>query len=129
MKMGKSKLLLLMLGVSILAVAAENNQKKMETQAQPAMEVKKETKMESSNKTSEGYNLKFDANKNYTVKTAEVNGKIITYRAYENIVYVKNPVDVNYQMINIYIPEEYFKGQSIGKYNEKTAPLFFPNSV
>ena len=129
MKMGKSKLLLLMLGVSILATAAENNQKKTETQAQPAMEAKKEVKIEPSNKTSEGYNLKFDANKNYTVKTAEINGKTITYRAYENIVYVKNPVDVNYQTINIYIPEEYFKGQSIGKYNEKTAPLFFPNSV
>ena len=100
-----------MLGVSILATAAENNQKKTETQAQPAMEAKKEVKIEPSNKTSEGYNLKFDA------------------RAYENIVYVKNPVDVNYQTINIYIPEEYFKGQSIGKYNEKTAPLFFPNSV
>ena len=99
-----------MLGVSILAVAAENNQKKTETQAQPAMEAKKEMKIEPSNKTSEGYNLKFDANKNYTVKTAEVNGKTITYRAYENIVYVKNSVDVNYQTINIYIPEEYFKG-------------------
>ena len=129
MRMGKSKLLLLMLGVSILAAAAENNQKKTETQAQPAMKAKKEMIIEPSNKTSEGYNLKFDANKNYTVKTAEVNGKTITYRAYENIVYVKNPVDVNYQTINIYIPEEYFKGKSIGKYNEKTAPLFFPNSV
>ena len=129
MRMGESKWLLLMLGVSILATSAENNQKKTETQAQPAMEAKKEMKIEPSNKTSEGYNLKFDANKNYTVKTSEVNGKTITYRAYENIVYVKNPVDVNYQTINIYIPEEYFKGQSIGKYNEKTAPLFFPNSV
>ena len=129
MRMGKSKWLLFMLGISILATSAENNQKKTETQTPPTMEMKKEMKIEPSNKTSEGYNLKFDANKNYTVKTAEVNGKIITYRAYENIVYVKNPVDVNYQMINIYIPEEYFKGQSIGKYNEKTAPLFFPNSV
>ena len=39
MRMGKSKWLLLMLGVSILAVAAENNQKKAETQPQPTMEV------------------------------------------------------------------------------------------
>ena len=45
MKVGKSKWLLLMLGVSILAVAAENNQKKTETQAQPAMEAKKEMKI------------------------------------------------------------------------------------
>ena len=118
-----------MLGVSVLATAAENDVNKSEKPAQPPMEMKKEMKIEPSNKTSEGYNLKFDVNENYTVKTAEVNGKTITYRAYENIVYVKNPVDINYQTINIYIPTEYFNGQSIGKYNEKTAPIFFPNSV
>ena len=129
MKVRKSKCFLLMLGVSVLAVAAENDANKSEKPAQPPMEMKKEMKIEPSNKTSEGYNLKFDVNENYTIKTAEVNGKTITYRAYENIVYVKNPVDINYQTINIYIPTEYFTGQSIGKYNEKTAPIFFPNSV
>ena len=129
MKVGKSKWLLLMFGVSVLVAAAENDVNKSEKPAQPPMEMKKEMKIEPSNKTSEGYNLKFDVNENYTVKTAEVNGKTITYRAYENIVYVKNPVDINYQTINIYIPTEYFTGQSIGKYNEKTAPIFFPNSV
>ena len=69
------------------------------------------------NKTENGYNLNFDANKNYTTKTATVNGKTITYRAYENIVYVAKPVDIAYQTINIYIPEEYFKNKSVGKYN------------
>lgn len=92
--------------------------------------VKKEQKqLQSSNKTAEGYNLNFDVNKNYKTETVKVNGKNITYRAYENIVYVKNPVDINYQTINIYIPEEYFNGKTVGKYNEKTAPIFFPNSV
>ena len=81
------------------------------------------------NKTENGYNLNFDANKNYTTKTATVNGKTITYRAYENIVYVAKPVDIAYQTINIYIPEEYFKNKSVGKYNAKTAPIFFPNTV
>ena len=81
------------------------------------------------NKTANGYNLNFDANKNYTIKTVTVNGKTITYRAYENIVYVKKPVDIAYQTINIYIPEEYFNNKSVGKYNAKTAPIFFPNSV
>ena len=92
--------------------------------------VKKEQKqLQPSNKTAEGYNLNFDVNKNYKTETVKVNGKNITYRAYENIVYVKNPVDINYQTINIYIPEEYFNGKTVGKYNEKTAPIFFPNSV
>ena len=81
------------------------------------------------NKTADGYDLNFDVNKNYTTKTATVNGKTITYRAYENIVYVAKPVDIAYQTINIYIPEEYFKNKTVGKYNAKTAPIFFPNTV
>ena len=81
------------------------------------------------NKTANGYNLNFDVNKNYTTKTATVNGKTITYRAYENIVYVAKPVDIAYQTINIYIPEEYFKNKTVGKYNARTAPIFFPNTV
>lgn len=81
------------------------------------------------NKTTDGYDLNFDVNKNYTIKTAIVNGKTITYRAYENTVYVAKPVDIAYQTINIYIPEEYFKNRAVGKYNAKTAPIFFPNTV
>ena len=81
------------------------------------------------NKITDGYDLNFDVNKNYTTKTVTVNGKAITYRAYENIVYVAKPVDIAYQTINIYIPEEYFKNKSVGKYNAKTAPIFFPNTV
>ena len=76
------------------------------------------------NKTENGYNLNFDANKNYTTKTAIVNGKTVTYRAYENIVYVAKPIDIAYETINIYIPEEYFKNKSVGKYNAKSAPIF-----
>ncbi len=62
------------------------------------------------------YDLKFNPNK-YVSKETEVNGKKVKYRAYENIVYVKNPVDKEYQNMNIYIPEEYFNNSSIGNYN------------
>jgi multidrug resistance efflux pump len=31
--------------------------------------------------------------------------------------------------MNIYIPEEYFEGKSIGNYTANTAPIFFPNTV
>ncbi len=78
--------------------------------------------------TSTKYSLDFNTKK-YTLKTLKVNNKTIKFRAYEKIVYVKNPVDTNYQIMNIYIPEEYFEGKSIGTYNAKTAPIFFPNSV
>lgn len=74
------------------------------------------------------YSLDFDT-KNYSSKTLTVDNKTVNYRAYEKIVYVKNPVDTNYEIMNIYIPEEYFEGKSIGSYNADTAPIFFPNSV
>ena len=58
------------------------------------------------------YDLKFNPDK-YVSKETEINGQKIKYRAYENIVYVKNPVDKDYQNMNIYIPEEYFNNSSM----------------
>ena len=74
------------------------------------------------------YNLEFNKN-NYTVKTLTLDNQTITYRAYENIVYVKNPVDINCNIMNIFIPEAYYEGNSIGSYTAETAPIFFPNTV
>lgn len=74
------------------------------------------------------YMLDFDRDK-YRVDTAEVNGESVIYRAYENIVYVKNPVDTKYQCLNYYVPIEYYEGKSIDAYNSKSAPIFFPNNV
>ena len=70
--------------------------------------------------------LNFDVQK-YESQTLTVDGKTIRVRAYENIVYVSNPVDTAIQKMNIYIPEEYFNGQTINGYSAKTAPIFFPN--
>ena len=78
--------------------------------------------------TKKSYNINFDSSK-YTVKTLTINGVTINYRAYEKIVYVKNPVDTKYETMNIFVPESYFSGQSINGYNLKTAPIFFPNQV
>lgn len=74
------------------------------------------------------YSLDFDT-KNYTSKTIIVNNKTVKYRAYENIVYVKNPVDTKYESMNIYIPEEYFQGESVSSYTVDAAPIFLPNTV
>ena len=57
------------------------------------------------------YGLDFDA-KNYTVKSIEVNGQTIQYRAFENIVYVTHPVDTKYQRMNVYVPEAYYQGNT-----------------
>ncbi|MDO4997982.1 MAG: alpha/beta hydrolase, partial [Neisseria sp.] len=62
-------------------------------------------------------------------KSLEINGQTIAYIAYENIVYVTNPVDTRYQTLNIYIPKAYFNQQSIDGFTADTAPIFFPNNV
>ena len=65
----------------------------------------------------------------FTAQTVNVNGENIAYRAYEQIIYVKNPVDSKYQKMNIYIPEAYFAGQKINGFTAQTAPIFLPNSI
>lgn len=72
--------------------------------------------------------LVFDTTSGAT-QSIEVNGQTVQYRAFEHIVYVKNPVDRKFQQMNIYIPEAYFKGQKIGGFTAKTAPIFLPNNI
>ena len=78
--------------------------------------------------TTQKITLDFNAG-NFTVETAEVNGKTISFRAYKNIVYVANPVDTKYQSLNFYVPVEYYESKSIANYNAENAPIFFPNNV
>ncbi len=75
-----------------------------------------------------GAGLEFDEGK-FETKTLDVGGKAVKFRAYENIVYVANPVDTQYQRMNFYAPIEYFEGGKIGKFDAASAPIFFPNSV
>ncbi|ANF97085.1 subtype B tannase [Paenibacillus bovis] len=81
-----------------------------------------------SDTTSGQYSLDFST-ASYTQKTMTVNGQSITFRAYENVVYVSNPVDTKYEIMNIYVPEQYYEGGTIGSYSADTAPIFFPNSI
>lgn len=74
------------------------------------------------------YSLDFDP-AGFTEKSMSQDGLSITFRAYENIVYVARPVDTHYQRMNIYVPSGYFNGQTIGGYTAETAPIFFPNTV
>ena len=80
------------------------------------------------NAQSKSIDLNFNAEK-FESQTLTFNGKTFKVRAYENIVYVNNPVDTACQKMNIYIPEEYFSGKSINGYSAATAPIFFPNKV
>ena len=72
--------------------------------------------------------LAFDA-KNYESMSTTVDNKEIKYRAFEYIPYVANPIDIDQQYMNIYVPEEYFNNGTINGYNTQTAPIFMPNTV
>lgn len=77
-------------------------------------------------KTADTYDLDFSKQK-YTEQSIEVNGQAVKFRAYEGVVYVRNPVDTRYEIINIYVPEAYYNGGEIDGFNAETAPIFLPN--
>ena len=72
--------------------------------------------------------LAFDV-KNYESMSTTVDNKEIKYRAFEYIPYVANPIDIDQQYMNIYVPEEYFNNGTVNGYNTQTAPIFMPNAV
>ena len=68
--------------------------------------------------------LSFDTEAEYT--TGTVNG--VTYRAYNDIVYVAEPSAQDYQKLSIYIPEQYFNNATLNGYTASTAPIFMVNN-
>lgn len=86
------------------------------------------TDMHANGASGQPYSLNFDG-KTYRAGTTAVNGETVRYRAYENVVYVQRPEDVTTEIMNIYVPEAYFQGQSIGRFTAQTAPIFLPNAV
>lgn len=72
--------------------------------------------------------LQFDKEK-YEVKTMELAGETIEYRAFEHIPYVEHPVAEDMQVLNIFVPDKFYDGENINGYNLKNAPIFMPNTV
>lgn len=62
-------------------------------------------------------------NTKYSIKTIEFEGKAYKVKAYENIPYVKNIIDKDYQSFNFYILD------SISKNDADKAPIFLPNFI
>jgi alpha/beta hydrolase fold len=65
----------------------------------------------------------------YTRLDVTVNGQTLAVRAYEALPTVARPEEPEYQTLNLYIPEAYFKGERVGRYTAQTAPIFLPNQV
>lgn len=72
--------------------------------------------------------MKFDK-ENYTVEKYTFQHETIEFRAYRNRVYVDKPVSEEFQRMNVFAPEGYFRGESINGYTIDTAPIFMPNQV
>lgn len=79
-------------------------------------------------KNRQEYSIDFDAN-DYAKRTMNANGETVSFRAYENLVYVRKPYDPESQMLSVYIPEAYFKGRTVNGFTAETAPIFMPNGV
>lgn len=71
--------------------------------------------------------LQFNTDK-FEVKTCTLEGRSITYRAYEGISYCTKPVDP-IQKLNLFVPEVYYQGEEMNGYGLYTAPIFMPNTV
>lgn len=65
----------------------------------------------------------------YTVETVEMDGKKLTYRAFENIPYCMAPVDEKMQRLSIFVPEVFYDGETLNGWNLKNAPIFMPNTI
>ena len=75
-----------------------------------------------------GNSLDFNS-RNYKDESLNLNGQEILVRAFENIVYVANPVDTTYQIMNVYVPRKYFEGGIVNGYTAETAPVFLLNKI
>lgn len=72
--------------------------------------------------------LRLDTDR-FVRQTLTVNGQTLVVRAYENRVTVRHPVAPEHQALNLYVPEAYFLGERIGRFDARSAPIFLPNGV
>ena len=72
--------------------------------------------------------LKFKKN-HYTIEEVTLCGETVRFRAFRDLVYVEKPVNVEFQKMNLFVPESYYEGTSINGYDLLSAPVFMPNTV
>ncbi len=58
-----------------------------------------------------------------------MDGITVEYREFTGLSYVTEPVEPQYQTMNLFVPEAYYRGESIRGYTAQTAPIFLPNTV
>ncbi|MDQ5898034.1 MAG: hypothetical protein QG612_2120 [Pseudomonadota bacterium] len=71
----------------------------------------------------------FDPERGYQRREVRAGDRTVVVRAWEGLAYVSRPVEPQWQVMNLYIPEAYFQGERIGRHDARTAPIFLPNSI
>lgn len=56
-----------------------------------------------------------------------LDGRTIEYRAARNMIYVSLPVSPEYQSMNLFVPEAYYRAMTLNGYTKDTAPVLMPN--
>ncbi|MDR1598653.1 MAG: alpha/beta hydrolase [Oscillospiraceae bacterium] len=72
--------------------------------------------------------MRFDKD-GYTIKTYNVGGESVECLCYMDLVYVDNPVNPEFQSMNIFAPAAYRGGGAVNGYTRRSAPIFMPNTV
>ncbi|MGR6806452.1 subtype B tannase [Sphaerotilus natans] len=71
----------------------------------------------------------FDPERGYQRREVSAGGRTVVVRAWEGLAYVSRPVEPQWQVMNLYIPEAYFQDGQIDGRTARTAPIFLPNSI
>ena len=71
----------------------------------------------------------FDPERGYQRREVSAGDRTVVVRAWEGLAYVSRPVEPQWQVMNLYIPEAYFQGGQIEGRTARTAPIFLPNSI
>lgn len=64
----------------------------------------------------------------YEVKSCQADGRTMVYRAFERIPYCRKPKS-DIQVMNLFVPEQFYQEKAVNGYTLKTAPVFIPNTV
>ena len=66
---------------------------------------------------------------NFICQTMLAGNKLVSFRSWIDVAYEANSPEPEYNRLNVYVPEEYFNGQTVNGFTAKTAPIFMPNGV
>ena len=65
----------------------------------------------------------------FTARKINVGSDTLAFYAWMDIPYVQKPADKEYQSLNIFVPDAYYRDETVNGYTARTAPILIPNEV